>query len=55
VVMIEAVKQMYAQPVAIEPKRKRALDAIHERPRGLNRYPSEGGRHAARGSVDDPS
>ena len=55
VVMIEAVKQMYAQSVAVEPKRKRALDAIHERPRGLNRYPRENGRHAARGTMDDPS
>ena len=55
VVMIEAAKQMYAQPVAVEPKRKRALDAVPQRPQGLNRNPSHGARPAARQSMETRS
>ncbi|MBO6519393.1 MAG: methyltransferase domain-containing protein [Rhodospirillales bacterium] len=52
VIMIEAVKQMYAQPIAVEPKRKRALDALPERPHGLNRFPRQDGPLAARQRSD---
>lgn len=39
VIMTEAVKQMYAQPVVTEGKRKRALDAVPGRPQGISRAP----------------
>lgn len=37
VVIMEAVKQMYAATVAVETKRKRAFDAVPQRPQGFNR------------------
>ncbi len=37
VVVMEAVKQMYAATVAVEAKRKRAFNTVPERPSGFNR------------------
>ena len=51
VIMIEAVKQMYAQPVVTDGKRKRAMNAVSERPQGFNRQHPDAARETLRPRV----
>jgi SAM-dependent methyltransferase len=49
VIITEAVKQMYAQPIVTDAKRKRALNTLPERPQGFNRHHPDAARSALEG------